>query len=132
MRNFILTAALLAPAAASAQSVQAVQPWPGYVCAMLNVSDAVMRDGPLPVIMADDNGAPSNRPLMTGGGPAVAGMTVIVASPAVARDGLMPVLHLDGRPGWIDAMKVRTWRSRSDPNARCSVWLMSDGKPGFR
>lgn len=130
MRHLILAAVLITPAVAHSQGINAVAPLPGYACAMLNVSEAVMRDGPFPVVLSQ----PRNdaAPLMTAGGPAVASMKMIVAAPAETVGGFARVMHLDGQSGWIEAKNLRPFRSLSDPKATCTPAMMSDGKPGFR
>lgn len=115
---------LAIPIAAQAQGLQAVRPLPGYACAMLNVSPAVLRDGPLPPVLAE----PRAGAVEIGQASAV----VIVASPAKTAAGYTAVLHLDGRPGWVESSKLKPYRSASNPNATCTPSLMSDGRPGFR
>ena len=129
MRRLILAAALLVPAAA-AQAQTVVKPLDGYACAALNVSDEVMRDGPLPIIRTrPDAAAP---PLMTSGGPATLISTVLVANPMRPQGGFVRVLNFDGREGWAERSKLRPWRSASNPRATCQPVLLSNGKPSFQ
>lgn len=118
MRGLILAAALLAPAAALATGLTAVQPIPGYVCMALQPPDAAS-----PVLQSPSASAPRLG---------IASATMIVASPPQTMNGYAKVLHLDGRPGWVDASKLRPWRSASDPSATCTPSIMSDGRPGTR
>ncbi len=118
MRGLILSAALLAPVAALATGLTAVQPIPGYVCMALQPPDAAP-----PVLVLPSPSAPHLG---------IASATMIVASPLQTMNGYAKVLHLDGRIGWVEASKLRPWRSASDPSATCTPSIMSDGRPGTR
>ncbi len=118
MRNLILLV-VIASSAAHAQGLQAVKPLSGFQC----------------LALADPNGPPPpvlQSPSATAPRVGIAGATVIAASPVQGMNGYVKVMHLDGRPGWIEADKLRPWRSASDPRATCTPAMMSDGKPGFR
>ncbi len=118
MRRFIFAAALLAPVAALAAGLTAVQPIPGYVCMALQSPDAAP-----PVLVLPSPSAPRLG---------IASATMIVASPPQTMNGYTKVLHLDGQIGWLDVSKLRPWRSASDPAATCTPSIMSDGRPGTR
>ena len=124
MHRLALAAALLSPALALAQPVRAVQPLDGHVCMGLNVPVEFLRNGPLPFVLA----APRQAAPHLG----TAGATVLLSTRRTPVNGFAPVMHLDGRLGWIEAKKLRAWRSESDPGATCTPMLMSDGRPGFR
>ena len=92
---------------------------------MLNLSVEQMRDfDNLPPVMAE----PSPRAARIG----VATATVIVADPRREANGYLQVLHLDGRPGWLEASKVRPWVNVSSPATRCVPAMMSNNRPGFQ
>lgn len=118
MRRLALAVVLLVPAAALAAGLTAVQPIPGYVCMALRSPDAAP-----PVLVLPSPSAPHLG---------IASATMIVASPPQTMNGYTKVLHLDGRIGWMDASKLRPWRSASDPSATCTPSIMSDGRPGTR
>ena len=121
MRKFILTAALLAPVTVQAQPVQ---PLSGYACAMLNVPAEVMMRGALPPVLA----SPSASAPRLGTASAV----VLVSTRRASLNGYAPVMHLDGREGWIEAAKIKPYRAEADPSATCTPIRRPDGKPGFR
>ena len=109
---------LLYPSVTLAAGLTAVQPLPGYACMMLQPPNAAS-----PVLQAPSASAPRLG---------TASATMIVTSPAQTMNGYVKVLHLDGRVGWLDASKLRPWRSASDPSATCTPSIMSDGRPGTR
>lgn len=118
MRNILLAAVLLAPAAVQAQGVRAVAPLPGYVCMMLADPDAGS-----PILQAPSATAPRIG---------IASAIVIVASPPQTLNGFARVMHFDGRPGWVDASRLRTYRAAADPRATCTPTRMDNGRIGFR
>lgn len=125
MRALILAVTLLIPVAASAQGLQAVRPLRGYACMSLAASEQVMRSpARLPPVLAQPS---ADAPRI-----GIAGATVIAVSPVRLAGGYVQVLHLNGHFGWVEAAKLRPWRSLSNPAATCTPMLMNDGKPGFR
>ncbi|MFK4048205.1 hypothetical protein ACI2KH_25145 [Roseomonas mucosa] len=61
----------------------------------------------------------------------IATISVIVKSPHAARNGYLEVMHLDGRPGWVDQKVLVPWINNNAPGVRCVPAMMSDGRPGF-
>ncbi|ATR19654.1 hypothetical protein CTJ15_04680 (plasmid) [Roseomonas sp. FDAARGOS_362] len=61
----------------------------------------------------------------------IATISVIVKSPHVARNGYLEVMHLDGRPGWVDQRVLVPWVNRNAPGVRCVPAMMSNGRLGF-
>ncbi|USQ74180.1 hypothetical protein NF552_22605 (plasmid) [Roseomonas mucosa] len=61
----------------------------------------------------------------------IATISVIVKSPHVLRNGYLEVLHLDGRPGWLEAKVLEPWVNNNAPGVRCVPAMMADNTPGF-
>lgn len=115
-------------AAASAQqatrSLHVTGHLQGYSCMMLNLTNEQM--------MVFDNLPPiRDRPSPTAKQIGVASETVIVATPRRQEGNFIQVLHMNGQPGWLEADKVKPWRSANNPNAHCTPAMMSNGRPGF-
>ena len=110
--------------AGHAQGVRAIRPLPGYTCMSLNLTEEQARDfnATPPVLQA-----PSPSAAKIG----LASAVVIVADPVRTENGYMSMLMLDGRSGWIQASKLRPYRSPSNPPAHCVPSMMSNGRPGF-
>ena len=107
-----------------AQGLRAVAPLQGYSCMSLNVTeDEMQHESSLPIIRQE----PSRSAASIGR----ASAQVIVADPIRSQNGYVAVLTLDGKPGWVEANKVKPYRSVSNPNARCVPSMMSNGQPGF-
>lgn len=104
------------PAPAVSPSLSAGQPLPGFGCASL--PEAVRRMPPV-----------YDRP--HGRAVALAGATVIV-SPHAMVDGYLQLLLPSGQYAWIEAYKLKPWRSASNPKATCTPSVLSNGLPGFR
>lgn len=97
----------------------------GYRCMMLNMTVEQMRDfDNLPPVLAE----PSPRSAKIG----VATASIIVAEPRRETNGYVQVLHMDGRPGWLESSKVRPWVNASSPATRCVPAMMSNNRPGFQ
>ena len=97
----------------------------GYQCMMLNITVEQMQDfDNLPPVMAE----PSAQATRIG----VATANVIVAEPRREANGYIQVLHMDGRPGWLQANKVRPWVNATSPRTRCVPAMMSNNRPGFQ
>lgn len=109
---------------ADAQGLRAVQPLAGYSCMSLNLTQEQMMDfnAVPPVLAAPRAGAPKLGDTSS---------VVIVASPLRSENGYVSMLMLDGRPGWVQASKLKPYRSASNPSARCVPSMMSNGQPGF-
>lgn len=107
-----------------AQGLRAVAPLQGYSCMSLNLTeDEMQHESSSPVIRQEPS--PAAAPI----GRAAA--QVIVADPVRAQNGYVAVLTLDGKPGWVEANKLKPYRSASNPSARCIPSRMSNGQPGF-
>ena len=122
--SLVAIACALAPAA-SAQGLRAVRPLDGYVCMNLAVPDAQLRDPHwpgVPILTAPSPDAPRG---------ALAAATVIAKAPPHLANGYAEVLRLNGQPGWIEADKIKPYSSASNPYARCTPSIMSNGRPGF-
>ena len=96
---------------------------PGYSCMALNLTVDQKSWDALPPVYAE----PSARSVRIG----IATATVIVAEPRREEHGFVAVLHMDGRPGWLDAGMIRPWVNKSDPRTTCRPAMMSNGRPGF-
>ena len=117
MHRLALATFLFAPVGVHAQGASAV-PLPGYVCMMLADPD----NGP-PVLQS---------PSATAARIGIASGIVIASSPPQTMNGYARVLHLDGRPGWVEAGRLRAYRAASDPTATCTPVRRADGRIGFR
>ena len=107
-----------------AQGLQAVRPLPGYACMVLNLTQQQMLDDSLHVpVYAEPN--PSS------GKVGDASAVVIATSPLNVVRGFGEVLFPDGRQGWVEAKMLRPYSNASNPNARCTPSLMSNGRPGL-
>lgn len=109
---------------AYAQGLTAVRPLPGYVCMDLNLSAAQIRDDTVQVPV---RAVPSAAAPQVG----IAGATVIAISPIRVVNGFAEILFPNSDHVWIAANMIRPYRSASNPNAKCTPSLMSNGKPGF-
>lgn len=107
-----------------AQGLRAVAPLQGYSCMSLNITEEeMMHESSLPIIRQQPS--PSAAPIGR------ASAQVITADPIRRQNGYLAVLTLDGKPGWVEANKLKPYRSVSNPNARCVPSMMSNGQPGF-
>lgn len=107
-----------------AQYLTAVRPLPGYVCMRLNL--------PREQLLSPDLDVPIfNSPSTSSPRLGKAAAALIVKSPMVVRDGLAEILFLDGRVGWVAASVLGPYATSSNPNARCTPSMMSNGRPGF-
>ena len=121
---FIGAAVVMAGASSWAQGVRAVTPLQGYSCMSLNLTEEeMMHESSSPVIRQQPS--PSAAPIGR------AASKVIAVDPVRAQNGYIAVLTLDGKSGWVEANKVKPYRSVSNPNARCVPSMMSNGQPGF-
>jgi len=107
-----------------AQYLTAVRPLSGYVCMRLNL--------PREQLLSPDLDVPIfNSPSSSSPRLGKAAAALIVKSPMVVRDGLAEILFLDGRVGWVAASVLGPYATSSNPNARCTPSMMSNGRPGF-
>jgi hypothetical protein len=125
----MMTAALVVGFVAAVGPVRAQGPQvrdhlPNYVCMSLNLTEEQLRDfNALPPILAN--------PLPSAAHIGVGSATMIVKNPPQVVNGYEAVLHLNGKPGWIQADKLVPWKNASDPQTRCIPSIMSNGRPGF-
>jgi hypothetical protein len=91
---------------------------------LVNLTEEQLGDfNALPPILAN----PSPSAAHVGVGSA----TMIVKNPPQVVNGYEAILHLNGKPGWIQADKLVPWKNASDPRTRCIPSIMSNGRPGF-
>ncbi|MBR0664697.1 hypothetical protein GXW71_10070 [Roseomonas hellenica] len=105
------------------QGPQVVRILEGYTCMALNVQRGRTSWDDLPPVYAEPSASAAQIGIATN--------NVIVAEPRREQNGFIAVLHMDGRPGWLDARMVRQWRNLSDPSTQCHPAMMSNGRPGF-
>lgn len=120
----LLAAAALAPLA-HAQDVHVVKTLDGYACKSIAASEQQQRDTTwigVPILI---------QPVASAQRGTVAAATVIAREPAHIVNGYAEVLQLTGQPGWIEADKIIPYRSRSNPFARCTPAVLSNGRIGF-
>lgn len=128
MRYSVILAAFctLAPlAVAHAQGVRAVKPIEGYACKSLVATEAQQMDARwagVPILIEPDPAAPRGTN---------AAAIIIAKEPAHVVNGYAEVLQLTGQPGWIEADKIGPYHSRSNPYARCTPSVLSNGRIGF-
>ena len=121
----ILAAVCSFACAAHAQGVRAVKPIEGYACKSLNATEAQMLDPRWP-------GVPiQTEPSATAPRGTIAAATVIAKEPAHIVNGFAEVLQLTGQPGWIEVNKIKPYHSASNPFARCTPSVLSNGRLGF-
>ncbi len=107
-----------------AEPVHAAHPLDGYVCMNLNLPDAQMRDpsaSRVPILTAPRPDSPVGT---------LATSIVIAKAPEHVVNGYAEVLQLTGKPGWIKANMILPYHSASDPYARCTPSLLSNGRIG--
>ena len=122
---FLLPITLSAfPFMSHAEPVHAVRPLDGYVCMNLNLPDAQMRDPSgqrIPILTAPRPDSPVGT---------LATPIVIAKAPEHVVGGYAEVLQLTGKPGWIKADLILPYHSASNPYARCTPSLLSNGRIG--
>lgn len=122
--TFLATLTVTAVAQQARPSLTVTGHLQGYTCMMLNMTSEQMMDfDNLPPIRSEPS--PAARQI------GVASETVIVATPRREAGGYIQVLHMNGQPGWLEANKVKPWRSANNAAARCTPAMMSNGRPGF-
>jgi hypothetical protein len=120
MKRFILGffAAVSMAAPARAESVYAVHPIDGYKCMKLNLTEKQALDfsgaSRVWILTAPQSHAPHG---------VGASAVVLVRTPQHLVNGYLEVLQNTGKPGWIEADKVKPY----DTNARCVPSLLSNG-----
>jgi hypothetical protein len=101
--------------------VYAVREIPGYKCMKLNLTEKQALDfsgaSLVWILTAPEAHAPRGT---------WAAAVVFVRTPEHLVNGYLEVLQETGKPGWIEAEKVKPY----DPNARCVPSVMSNGKIG--
>ena len=124
-KAIILTAMLTAVSlATNAQGLRPVSPLQGYSCMMLKLTTDQIRSNSVTVPVY-------NGPSTSSGEAGIASAILIVKSPLNIQNGFAESLFPDGRTVWIKADWLQPYRSASNPNARCTPSMMSNGRPGF-
>ena len=104
-----------------AAPIYAVREIPGYKCMKLNLTEKQALDfsgaSLVWILTAPETQAPRGT---------WAAAVVFVRIPEHLVNGYLEVLQETGKPGWIEAEKVKPY----DPNARCVPSVMSNGKIG--
>ena len=113
-----------APTSSHSQSLKTVAPLDGYVCMILNLTHDQLRDNHLTVPVF-------KGPAVSSGKAGMASALLIAKWPLHIQNGFAETLFPDGRTVWIEADMLRPYKSESNPDARCTPSMMSDGKPGF-
>lgn len=109
---------------ANAQGLRAVRPIPGYSCMALNLTERQMFDyNALPPVMLEPS--PTSQKI------GVASAVVMTVDPVRVQNGYIAMMMPNGRQGWVQADKLKPYRSASNPPARCVPSIMSNGKPGL-
>jgi hypothetical protein len=126
MKHLLAVAAIcvIAPVA-HAQGVRAVEPIQGYVCKVLDITEAQALDtrwAGVPILTEPNPAAPRGT---------IAAAVVFAKEPAHIVNGYAEVLQLTGQPGWIAADKIKPYRSASNPHARCTPSVLSNGRLGI-
>jgi hypothetical protein len=106
--------------AVRAESVYAVRAIPGYKCMKLNLTENQALDfkGPrIPILVAPRSDAAVGT---------AAASVLLVRDPQHLVNGYLEVLQVTGKPGWIEADKVKPY----DPSLRCVPSVMSNGRIG--
>ena len=119
----LIAAGALAPSA-HAQDVRAVRTLDGYVCMNLNLPDARIRDPAAPRVPI------RVAPRADAAVGTLATPIVITKTPEHVVDGYAEVLQLNGKPGWIESNMIVPYRSASNPFARCTPSVLSNGRVG--
>ena len=120
-----LTAMFIAgPFAANAQGLHPVSPLQGYSCMTLKLTSEQIRSNSIAVPVY-------NGPSTSSGEAGIASAVLIVKTPLNIQNGFAESLFSDGRTVWIKADWLQPYRSASNPNARCTPSMMSNGRPGF-
>jgi hypothetical protein len=127
VRKLVLAVAAFAlcslPTLGEAQGLRAVRPLPGYACMGLRGVNPSWSFKQLPRIL-DKPSATEGKPVQ------LASAIVFAKSPLHIVNGFAEVLLQNGHPGWIQRAWLEPYRSMSDPHAKCTVSLMSNGQPG--
>lgn len=109
---------------ANAQGLHPMSPLQGYSCMMLKLTNEQIRSNSVTVPVY-------NGPSTASGEAGIASAVLIVKNPLNVQNGFAESLFPDGRTVWIKADYLQPYRSASNPNARCTPSMMSNGKPGF-
>jgi hypothetical protein len=114
----VLAAVAVIAVSVRGAEVYAVRPIEGYKCMKLKVTEAEAMDfsGASRIWILKDPQA---------GAPHIvsASAVVLVKTPEHLVDGFAEVLTINGKPGWIEADRLKPY----DPNARCIPSLLSNG-----
>lgn len=120
----VLISAAAIPAVAQQRGSNAVGALVGYRCMDLNVPAADLDDlTRMPAVLSQPR-ADAQRI-------GVASATMIATDPLRTSGGFTQVLHLDGRQGWVESTKLRSWARPQVPGATCTPARLSNGRIGF-
>jgi hypothetical protein len=123
MKQFILCviAGVSLATSAHAESVYVMHPIEGYMCMKLNLTEKQALDfsgaSTVWILTEPETRAPRGT---------AAASVVMVREPQHLVNGYLEVVQLTGKPGWIEADKVRPL----DKNTRCIPSVMSNGRIG--
>lgn len=81
--------------------------------------------GPMPPPVAEFASPSPDAPQV-----GIAMSTIVVDRPMSSQSGRVRVIRPDGREAWIDSSQIAPWHVVSNPNARCAVVQMMDGRIG--
>jgi hypothetical protein len=114
----------LASQGGHAQGPTAVKQIPGYTCMRLKVTHEQVQDRlfSVPIFSSPSIASPKLGQ---------AGAIQIVKEPVVLSHPFQEVLFPDGRPGWIESKWLGPYATAQFPEAHCTPYIMSNGKPGF-
>jgi len=122
---FLALVLVLGVSHARAEQVRTVKKLPGYQCMVL--AKQWNGEGPMPLPVYVYAGPQANAAQI-----GVAGGSVIVPDPVRPTDGRTQMIFADGRTVWIAIDAIAPWHAVSNPSARCSPVLLSNGRYGFQ
>ena len=124
-RVFLTFILMLGVSHAHAEPVHTVKTLPGYQCMVL--AKQWNGEGPMPLPVYVYAGPQSSAAQI-----GVAGGSIIVRDPVHSMDGRTQMIFADGRTVWIATDAIAPWHAVSNPSARCSPVLLSNGRYGFQ
>lgn len=109
---------------AEAEGIHAVKTLSGYQCMSLaKLWDGVgAQPAPVHVYASSQPSAPEVG---------FAASSVIVPNPLKVVNARIPMLWPNGKTVWVNEADVAPWHVVSDPHARCTPVLLSNGRYGF-
>ena len=124
-RLFLAFLLVLGIGHARAEAVHTFKMLPGYQCMVL--AKQWNGEGPMPPPVHVYAGPQSNAAQI-----GVAGGSIIVPNPIHPTDGRTQMIFADGRTVWIAVDAISPWHALSNPSARCSPVVLSNGRYGFQ